>query len=94
VQTWYALWRAWAEWEDEAGSSWRQFGVDDLTGHPVEFHGNVDDALRQLEDELRTTITPTTKVERHEGRLLLVWDFEDGSGEEFVEYRLEAAGSG
>jgi hypothetical protein len=88
VQTWYALWRAWAEWDEESGSSWRQFGVDELAGHPTEFHGDADDALRQLEDELRTTITPATKVERHERRLLLVWDFEDGSGEEFVEYRL------
>ncbi len=88
MQTWYALWRAWAEWDEESTGAWHQFGLDDLTGNPVEFRGDVDHALRKLEDELRTTITPTTKVERHEGRLLLIWDFEGGSGEEFVEYRL------
>jgi hypothetical protein len=104
VQTWHALVRVRVDWEadSEAGwddgwddgweesepGDWHRFGVDELTGRPMEFLGPADDALRQLEDELRPGITPTTTLERHDRGLLLVRSDEETGAQEVLEYRI------
>jgi hypothetical protein len=87
MQKWYVRCRSWSDLADEDPSSWRMFAVDEVTGAPSEYLGPPEDALRQLEDDLRGAITSETQVHREPSGLVLVHD--DESGDRYsVEYRL------
>ena len=89
MQTWFAMVRGWFDWEGaDHESLWSPFGVDERTGHPCRFTGSEDDALDQLEAEVKWSITPSTRVRRRPGRLLLSTHDDESDGSVHVEYRL------